>query len=353
MMNEYDNHNNDDLYEELDAIGEIDLDDAVEPEIVAPTRLERPAIADTIAAMGSEGDEPIAPVVFYGLSGLSRAELVQLAPAWEALPAAYRRRLIRQMVEIGESDFEMDYNAIGKFALDDTDPVVRAAAIEMLFEDFSFALMDRLIGILHDDESREVRAAAASALGRFILAGELEDLPESETVRAQEAVVSIFSDENEDVEVRRRALEAIANCSHEVVEEAIREGYASFDRRMRASSLFAMGRSCDEQWSSILLRELESDDAEMRYEAARAVGEIEVPEAVPNLIRLAFDADREIKQVAIWSLGEIGGRDAVRALTRLMRDAETGGDDDLQEAIDEALANAMLVDDDLRESRWD
>jgi HEAT repeat protein len=247
-------------------------------------------------------------------------------------------------VDIGEANLDMDYRSVGIMGLDDSDAGVREAAVDLLFEDMSLQLMDKLIELAQWDDAPEVRAAAASALGRFILAGELGELPERDTTRAQDAAVSLLTNEEEDIDVRRRALEAIANCSHEIVDEAITEAYQSDEHKMRVSSLFAMGRSCDERWNPIVLRELQSNDDEMRFEAARAAGEIGTEDAVPVLVRLAFDNDREIKEVAIWSLGEIGGLDAKRALNKLAREAAEVDDADLLEAVEDALTNAQLAD---------
>jgi HEAT repeat protein len=280
--------------------------------------------------------------IFYGLSGLKPEDIERLRPIWETLPPSYRRRLMRTLVEVSETNFELNYQAFAQFGLTDSDPGVREAAIEVLWEDESLGLMQQLIDIAQTDDSREVRAAATSALGRFILAGELGDLPESETVRAQDAVISILNDPAEDNDVRRRALEAIANCGHEIVEDAINTAYEGDDRRMQISAVFAMGRTCDDRWGEIVINELDSDDPEMRYEAARAAGELELEEAIPHLSRLAFDTDVEIKDVAIWSLGEIGGKEAMRVLNLLARDARALNDKDLLASIDEAIGNAEL-----------
>jgi hypothetical protein len=85
----------------------------------------------------------------------------------------------------------------------------------------------------------------------------------------------------------------------------------------------------------------------MRYEAARASGELEIAEAVPQLGRLSRENDREIQNVAIWSLGEIGGTQAMRLLSVLAEEAEEAEDDDLIEIIEDAIGSASLVGDEL------
>lgn len=307
-------------------------------------RREKPSVQAAIEALKSgHADKIPGADIFYGLSDLKPAELAQVKPVWVGLDPVYRRRLMVDLMESSEINLELDYRAIGQFGLKDLDAGVRKAAIDLLWEDDSLELMDTLIRMAKSDSSVEVRAAAASALGRFILAGELEDLPESETIRAQNAVIQLYDNEAEDIDVRRRALEAISNSSHEMVKNAIKAAYRSDDRRMQISAIFAMGRTCDDVWQDQVLDELTSDDAEKRFEATRAAGELSLIEAVPKLARLAVDDDREIQEMAIWALGEIGGKESERVLSELLDIAEENEDDALAELVDDALANVSFV----------
>lgn len=308
----------------------------------------QPTFADTLDALKAGESGTISAAVSYGLSGLTTADVKRLKPVWEALDADYRGKVLRRLVDVSEVNFELDYRSMGLLGLSDPDSEVRKAAIEVLWEDQSLELMSWLINLVLRDEDTDVRAVAVSALGRFILLGELGDLPERETVRAQEVVISLLNNVAEPVEVRRRALEAIANCSLDMVEPAINSAYRGDDHQMRVSSVFAMGRSCDnERWSKTVLKELQSSDAEMRFEAARAAGELEISEAVILLGRLAEGNDREIKEVAIWSLGEIGGKRAMKVLGHLADEAGEADDSELLALIDDALGNASLVDGDI------
>lgn len=304
---------------------------------------EQPDLETTLMALESNTEGTANATVFYGLSNLTESDMPRVREVWYGLPLEYRQKLLHQLVDVSETNFELDYRSLAFMALADEDAESRATAIELLWEDESLELMDRLIEMAQWDEAVQVRAGSVSALGRFILLGELGDLPEQETVRAQDVVVSLLTDADEDVEVRRRALEAIANCGHEIVTEAIEEAFDSDDPRMQASAVFAMGRTCDNRWNKFVLREISNPDPAVRYEAARASGELEIEEAVPHLARLAQGRDREIKEVAIWSLGEIGGSYALRVLGSLADEAEKNDDEDLLEAIDEAIGNASLA----------
>ncbi len=315
-----------------------DLNDAGEGN---EARLQQPDLETTLTAL-RDNDGSINTTLYYGLAGLEPSEIGQLAVTWDALDPVYKRKLLLELLEAGEANVELNYSELGTYALADADPGVREAAVELLWEDETIEMMDSMVGLALHDEAYEVRAAAASALGRFILLGELGDLPEEKTLRAQEAATAILNNLNEDNDVRRRALEALSNSSNEMVDEAIREAYDSPDRRMNASAVFAMGRTYDEKWNQFVLQQLESDDSEMRYEAARAVGELEIEEAVRALTRLALDDDREVKEVAIWSLGEIGTKEATRFLERLATDAKRHKDAELLEAIEDAIGTASM-----------
>lgn len=299
------------------------------------------------ALTSGEVEDRVDSTIFYGLSGLTTSDLERIRPVWDALDSEFRVKVMRSLADISETNFELDYRTIGLFGLEDDYPEVRTAGIEVLWENESIELMDRLIDLALEDADISVRAAAASELGRFVLLGELGNLPDSETVRAQEAVISLLKADDEDIDVRRRALEAIANSSHEIVTPAIEKAYSSYDQRMRVSAVFAMGRSCDERWEEIVLQEMGSPDPEMRYEAARACGELTINDAIPYLLRLTQEADREIKEAAIWSIGEIGGTEALRILMNLAEEAEISDDQDLIEAIEDAIGNASLIGRDL------
>lgn len=313
---------------------------------------QRPDIQTTVQALiqGAEGTLPA--MVAYGLSKLTPDELAYLDDAWQTLDAQYRRKIMRRLIDVSESNFELDYTTLGYYALDDNDAGIRDAGVELLFEDMSVGLMDRLIEMSQWDENPRVRAAAAIALGRFIASGELGEYPERDAARAQDAMVAVWTNDNEEIEVRRRALESLSNSSHELVEEAIREAYTSYERSLQVSALYAMGRSADERWKPMVMRELDSDDSEKVYEAARAAGELMLNDAIPALVRMAGGSDREIAEVAIWSLGEIGGRDAMRALNVLGQRAEENDDRVMIEFIEDAVATASMADLDFGDD-WD
>lgn len=307
---------------------------------------EKPDISTTLAALhNGDADRMPSAEIFYGLTDLTPSEIEQLKPVWQSLDETYRARLLRALTESSENNYELSYRAIGMLNLRDLSPDVRQSAIELLWDDESHEFMGALMMLAEIDPDDNVRAAATSELGRFILAGELGDLPESETIKVQTTVLRIYNNSALPVQVRRRALEAISNSSHDEVTGAIRQAYKSIDRELQVSAIFAMGRSCDsDEWEDIVLDELNSEDSEKRFEAARAAGELTLFDAVPSLSQLILEDDREIQETAVWSLGEIGGKEALRVLNALLDVAEKKKDDALVELIEDAIGSASLVD---------
>lgn len=272
----------------------------------------------------------------YALSDMTQEQLRQFCAVWATIATKRRRSIIRQLAEITEQSFAVNFDPIFFMALEDEDGQVRAAAIEGLWENESRTLIASLIRMMQSDEAEVVRAAAAAALGRFVLLAELEELDNITGARIEEALRATIANPAETVEVRRRAVESLGYSSKAGVRKIIRAAYESEDEKMRSSALFAMGRSADPYWRDVLMRELESHNPELRYEAARACGELELACAVPRLGELALhDPDREVQQVAVWALGHIGGKEARRILEQCYASDDEVLSDAAADALDE------------------
>lgn len=273
--------------------------------------------------------------ILYNLSDLGREEVLRFQATWSELPVSRRRWIARNLVELAEEHVELYYNPLFRWLLKDPDPVVRVQAIEGLWEDENVNLINPLVRMLREDPDENVRAAAASALGRFVLLGELGEIDGPLAMVAEKALLAAIHTPQESLEVRRRAVEAIAYSSESGIRDVIRNAYYDEDERMRISAVFAMGRSADRYWRSIVLAELKSTLPEMRFEAARACGELELRDAVPMLGMLTEDEDIEVRQAAIWALGRIGGREARRILLKHLHSKEEAIRDAAEAALEE------------------
>ena len=275
----------------------------------------------------------------YKLSNLHGEELEQLVQAWAAFPTERLQAMMSRLVEIGEADFEVDFTELFKAGLRDTDAQVRASAIEGLWEVKDVALVRPLIQFLQTDPSIRVREAAATSLSRFVLMAELEQLHARLGEMIWDVLWKAIHSPEEDLSVRRRAVESLAYFDRPETTQMIERAYQDDEPKMRASAVFAMGRSADQEWSEVILSELDTDDPEMRYEATRACGALQLIEATPMLSRLIADLDPEIKLTAIWALGQIGTPEAQRVLEICYEQ----GDEALQDAADEALVELDFI----------
>ena len=262
------------------------------------------------------GAEMPSQASLYYLSSLQAEDMARVRAVWPYLPVGLRRRLVTRLIELAEADFEADFGAVFRLGLEDEDAQVRTSAVEGLWEDEDVRLVPPLVACLREDEAVTVRAAAATSLGRFILLGELEKIRPGPYALAYEALLVACQATDEHIEVRRRALESLAYVGGETVTRLIREAYAAPEEKVRASAVFAMGRSADTCWARHVQQELFSPNPELRYEAARACGELELSEAVLDLEELADDVDSEVQEAALWALGQIGGEEAREILER-------------------------------------
>jgi HEAT repeat protein len=80
---------------------------------------------------------------------------------------------------------------------------------------------------------------------------------------------------------------------------------------------------------------LSDDDEVSRWKAAEALGRMEDPEAVEELISSLWDDDARVRLKAAWALGRIGDMRAYAPLQRLYRMEN----EEAQEIIAEALEN--------------
>lgn len=281
-------------------------------------------------------EESLKAAWLYGLSTIGPQDYETFKQAWPRISAARRRKVMQRLVELAEANFEVDFKPIFLHGLADEDPEVRVAAIEGLWEHEDAALIAPLVHLLRADPELQVRAAAATAMGQFVLLGELEKIDGAAALLAEQSLLETIRHPDEDIEVRRRAVEAVGYSSKVGIRNVIEAAYFDDHPRMRVSALFAMGNSADMFWIPTLLRELENDDPEFRFHAAHACGRLEAAETVHPLIALIErETDYEVQGAAIWSLGRIGGSTALRALETLAEDEDEVVREVAQEALDE------------------
>ncbi len=287
---------------------------------------------------------PVSGAPFHEASDPSPGELAEFARICEAMHEERRREVVAAMVEQAEENLELDFTSIFRQCLQDDDDRLVQLAVEGLWEQEDRWLVAELVGLLRSERGPQVRATAALALGKFPALAQEGKLQPQDGELVYRVLMDFLEDEIEDLEVRRRCLEAVAPFNTEEVKDYIRWAYEDEDQDLRSSSIYAMGRTGEAEWLPTLLRELESSDPAVRYETAYACGELGDEDAVPKLVELLQDDDPEVRLACIAALGKTGGALARRALIDCMRD----GDSAMSDAAHTELENLEFLDDPMR-----
>ena len=290
------------------------------------------------------GSQALTTRLLKAFSQLNEKQLSELQAAWGSLDDDRRAYLVAKLRAMAEVDIRLDYTAIFRFALTDIDERVRRTAIEGLAEDESTSLIDLLAVLLRSDSSPKVQAAAAQSLGRYMHLSVMDKLSARRHEQVYSALMGALLSSPEASPVRRAALRSLAYVSNEEVDLHIRDAYASNVMPLCISAIYAMGRSNNRKYRQAVMNELHSAVPAMRREAARACGELEISEAVPELAQLVDDADTQVCRVALAALGQIAGDDARLILERAARSS----DPHIARSAEDALAEHEFLYGDLK-----
>ncbi len=276
------------------------------------------------------------------LSDIGRDQQAPFRTAWQTIPGERRRQIAQALVDLAEDNVELDFRDAFVAMLDDEYPDVRRLAATGLWEDERLSTLRTLLPMLQTDPDTDVRAAVALTLGRFAYRCGLDEVPAADTAALRAALLDAGTNLDLPVDARRRALEGIGYFKGDDVLQAIAQAYASGQRPLKESAVVAMGHTLDPRWLPIVEAELSSNEAALRYEAARAAGELaeQATPLLPHLLPLTESDDVEVAMAAIWALGQIGGDGARRTLRRLARSNNPA----TQEAAQEALTELELDD---------
>lgn len=215
-----------------------------------------------------------------------------------------------------------DNQAIYQEHLSDPDPELRALAIQGLWYYPDPALIDPLMELAGHDPEPEVRNRAIVGLGRYVYEGEMagysydwdemgdviyeDELPEADYRRVVAFLLDIARDPSAPLDEQRFSIEALGFSSEPEIADLLEQAYRSPHLDMKASALFAMGRSGKTRWGSYVLAEINSPEPKLQYEAVRAAGALFLDDATPYLLRLADSAiDLDLRHEAIWALGHM------------------------------------------------
>ena len=293
------------------------------------------SIHDLIKAL-MDIETPFPARLLYQFSDMPADDLQVLATAWLSIPVVRRRAVLQDLLELSEHDDLLMFENIGRIALQDGDAECEVSGIDLLLEVGDPKLVPTFLRMLSAaDEADFVRAAAANALGLYVYLGELEELKAETHHQIEDALLLAYGKDPSDL-VRRRALESLGFSSREEVPPLLRFASAKDSEEWLESALFAIGRSADQQWESLVLEHLDHDNPDVKGQAIHAAGELYLTSARVRLLKqLDREKDEYLRSELIWALSQIGGEGIEEKFERLL--AMTDDDEEanlLEEALD-------------------
>ena len=278
----------------------------------------------------------------HEFSDIGALELKTLLDVWPQIKPGRKLTLLEELDALAETDTLVSFDDVARALLTDPEPDVRTRAIRLLDEYEDPKVVPSYLGMLKNDPDLNVRVEAANALHLFVDLGELEEIPANIYHQVEDALLASAASED-NVRVRRVALESLGYSSRPEVSTLIDSAFHREDPAWQASSLVAMGRSADERWTDAVTRSLVHVDDRIRKAAVQAAGELSLQAARPILLKLlGEEEDADILSAVIWSLSQIGGEDVRTYLENLLDQLE---DDEQIAFVEEALDNLAFTED--------
>ena len=275
-------------------------------------------------------------------SDIGTLELKTLLDVWPQVKPSRKLTLLEDLDALAETDTLVSFDDFARALLTDPEPEVRTRAIRLLDEYEDPKVVPSYLDMLKSDPDLNVRAEAANALHLFVDLGELEEIPENIYHQVEDALLAAAASED-NVRVRRVALESLGYSSRSEVITLIESAFHRSEPAWQASALVAMGRSADDRWEDEITRSLVHVDDRIRTAAVQAAGELSLQAARPILLKmLGEEEDATILSAVIWSLSQIGGEDVRTYLENLLDQLE---DDEQIAFLEEALDNLAFTED--------
>ncbi len=285
-------------------------------------------------------DEIFPPRYLSRFSDLNSEDFDSLINIWTIISPPRRIALLEDLEELAETNTLMFFENIFISAMNDENSGVRQIAVRALWESDDKTIIPKLFDLLDNDPEEIVQGQAVSGLGYFIYLCEIGKFPQDLLSEIVEKLISIL-DLKIDRRIQMRAVESLGFSGDSRIPNLIEEKYESEDEEWITSALIAMGRSADEQWHPHIMDKLDHANNQIRLEATKAAGSLEIISAETALLNIIQDEDDEVRMAAAWSLSEIGGDEAQYALEMLVEESE---DEEELELLQSAMDNLAFND---------
>ena len=199
--------------------------------------------------------QPFPPHYLHIFSDITPADLEAIKEVWPQVAVSRKVNLLQDLETMMEAETLLSCDDFARFALEDEDPNVRSNAISLLWECEDPRLAARFGEILSTDSSELVRTAAAAALGKFTLMGELDEISKEIYEDLIEILHKSYAKEEFDI-VRQEILRTLSYNGEKRIQAMIQQAFTSGDKDWMIAALESMGRSADHHWKDHVLEML-------------------------------------------------------------------------------------------------
>lgn len=275
-----------------------------------------------------------------------------------------RERFLRDIDDVidGRADPERTRRIL-LAGLDHPDPEIRMQAAAAGWHAFDDDIVtDRLIWIAGSDEQAPVRGQCMAALGRILHEGRaagleeegnnvggtvnpeaLADVSTQRYVEVRRLLLRHLRDEQEEMEVRRRALEALGPLPEREVTTWIERFARHPHPDARAGAAYAMGASRDDRWSDAVSALFDDPEPAVRIEAIRSAGWLRIGAMRDRIEAGCLDADPAIAAAAAEAMANLlPWEEAYVFIRDLVRRADPAAREEIRR-LAEDLAYDLLV----------
>ena len=288
-----------------------------------------------------DSNKPFNPHFLHFFSDMSIDDLDKIKSIWSEVNGDRKYNLLRNLESLIEANTLVSCDEIGYFALQDDDPRIRSQAIPLLWECNDIKLISLFMNFLQNDSDFEVNSSAAAALGKFVLLGELEEIPEEPAKMVQDLLINEYL-KTENDSTKQRILESLGYSSNEKVNQFISCALKKDNKKWHLSALFAISRSANNLWEKVVVEKLSDLDPDIQIEAIKAAGELEIESAKEQIIEFMKNStpDEELHMQALCALSKIGGSDIKELFEDLIEESE---DDEKTDILEMAMDNLDLT----------
>ncbi len=284
-------------------------------------------------------EDPRAVFEKYGrtLSDLRDEKLTRLQAVLNEIPAEKRAEFFRAMEEFGEENVIYNYTQIAFLGVKDAYGDARAASLRILSYEDSGEIGEIMLNAALNDPCEEAQLTAIEVLGEYMNEADMEEPIPVSKKKLYRTLSMLLDSPNK--AVRRAAVVAYAVSGDKRVRDMISGYLAGSDPDELITGLSAIRFSMIEDWNDSLLELLENDNEEVRKNAFRTAGTLELKQALPALYDTIAEFDRvspELLLAAVNAVAEIGDESSLDVLETL-GEAAVDMDSEIVDTIDDCI----------------